>query len=70
MIGDRPRGLEQQGKLFSYTTDFPADQSVFDKYLHYLEMKEGKLVPKFVPQISLLDIISGKKIVHPDSNRL
>ena len=30
-------------------------------------MNEGKLISKFVPQISLLDKISGKKIVHPFS---
>lgn len=67
VIQDRPRGLEQRGKLFSHTTDFPSNQGVFDKYHHYLEMNEGKLISKFVPQISLVDKVSGKKIVHPFS---
>ncbi len=67
VIRDRPRGLERRGKLFSHTTDFPSDQGIFDKYHHYLEMNEGKLVSKFVPQISLVDKVSGKKIVHPFS---
>lgn len=67
VIRDRPRGLEQRGKLFSHTTDFPSEQGVFDKYHHYLELNEGKLVSKFVPQISLLDKVSCKKIVHPFS---
>src|SRR3989338_6392446 len=67
VIRGHPRGLEQRGKLFSHTTDFPSNQGVFDKYHHYLEMNEGKLISKFVPQISLVDKVSGKKIVHPFS---
>jgi len=67
VIRDRPRGLERRGKLFSLITDFPSQQDVFDKYHHYLEMNEGALISRFVPQISLIDKVTGKKIVHPFS---